>query len=95
MSKSSDVLGMNARNSLYTSRNSRRAKALVGSKYATKILMHDNGIPTAEIYAFLISNEDLNEFDWDSLEKDFVIKPTNGFAGKGVVAFRNRVDKNH
>ncbi len=43
----------------------------------------------------MISNEDVNEFDWDSLEKDFVIKPTNGFAGKGVVAFRSRVDKTH
>ena len=33
-----DILGINARNSLYVSRNSRKAKAIAHSKYATKIL---------------------------------------------------------
>ncbi len=95
MAKSSNILGMNARNRLYVNRNTKRARALVGSKYATKLLMQNNGIGTAQIYAFLVSSEDVNEFDWSSLTKDFVIKPTNGFAGKGVVAFRNQIDSTH
>jgi alpha-L-glutamate ligase-like protein len=35
--------------------------------------------------------EELNEFNWPSLTDNFVIKPTNGNAGKGIVAFRKYV----
>lgn len=95
MQKSSSILGMNARNRLYANRNSKRARSIVGSKYATKLLMQNNDIATAQIYAFMVGSEDVNEFDWASLAKDFVIKPTNGFAGKGVIAFRNQIDETH
>ncbi len=90
MIKPADILGMNARDQLYTSRNSKTAKSICASKYATKILLKNNNIPTAEIYGILAINEDINEFDWSTLTKNFVIKPTNGNAGKGVVAFRNQ-----
>jgi hypothetical protein len=36
VSKAKDLLGINARNSLYLSRSSNKAKAIVHSKYATK-----------------------------------------------------------
>jgi alpha-L-glutamate ligase-like protein len=88
----SDLLGINARNSLYVSRNSRKAKAIARSKYATKILLNDNNIPCAEIYGILGTDEDVNDFAWQNLEGDFVIKPTNGHAGTGVIAFRNRIN---
>jgi alpha-L-glutamate ligase-like protein len=88
----SDLLGINARNSLYVSRNSRKAKAIARSKYATKILLNDNNIPCAEIYGILGTDEDVNDFAWQKLEGDFVIKPTNGHAGTGVIAFRNKVN---
>ena len=83
----SEILGMNARNRLYVTLNPKRAKAICHSKYATKILMFNEGIPTADVYGILATIEDVNEFDWSRLEKDFVLKPTNGHAGKGVVAF--------
>lgn len=86
-----EVLGMNARNTLYTSLNSRQAQNICSSKYATKLLLVNNDIPTAEVYGILGLNEDVNEFDWESLTKDFVIKPTNGNAGKGVVAFKKQL----
>lgn len=92
INKAKDLLGINARNSLYLSRSSGKAKAIVHSKYATKILLRDNDIATAEIYGILGTGEDVNDFDWQSLNKDFVIKPTNGYAGTGVVAFREKID---
>lgn len=88
--KAKDLLGINARNGLYLSRSSAHAKALVRSKYATKILLRNNGIATAELYGILATSEDINEFDWANLKENFVIKPTNGYAGTGVVAFRSQ-----
>ena len=92
MPKPRDILGMNARNQIYTALNSQQSKNLCNSKYATKILLKNNDIPTAEIYGILAINEDIQEFDWSSLKKNFVIKPTNGHAGKGVVAFKKQLD---
>ncbi len=86
----SNILGLNARNRLYVSRNPQRAKSICHSKYATKILLLNSGIPTAEVYGVLATMEDVNEFNWNRIRKNFVIKPTNGHAGKGVVAFKKK-----
>jgi alpha-L-glutamate ligase-like protein len=88
MIKPSDILGMNARQRLYTALNSKTASSICSSKYATKILLQSKNIPTATVYGILATNEDVNDFEWPQLVKNFVIKPTNGNAGKGVVAFR-------
>lgn len=90
MAKVSDILGLNARQQFFGSQNSNKAKAFASSKYSTKLLLEHNAIPTAKVYAVLLTSEDVNEFNWSSLEKNFVIKPTNGNAGKGIVAFRRQ-----
>ena len=96
MPKPSDILGMNARNQEYTVLNPASARSLTSSKYASKILLEDNNIATPKIHAVLGTNEDINDFDWESLESNFVIKPTNGNAGKGVLVIRKQhVDKKH
>jgi alpha-L-glutamate ligase-like protein len=96
MVQAKDVLGMNARNQLYVPLNSNRAKSICKSKYATKLLLQSKDIATAEIHGVLATTEDVEDFDWSKLDKDFVIKPTNGHAGKGVVAFRKQhKDKQH
>lgn len=87
----SNILGINARNQLYVSRNSRRSKSICHSKYATKILLLNEGIQTAQVHGILATIEDVNDFKWDTLEKNFVIKPTNGHGGKGVVAFKRKL----
>jgi len=81
---------MNARNQLYVSRNSKRAKSICHSKYATKVLLLNEGIATAEVYGILATNEDVQSFPWDKMMKNFVLKPTNGHGGKGVVAFKKK-----
>ena len=90
MPKASDLLGMNARNQLYTSLNSSAAKRFGTSKYATKILLEDKGIATAKLYGVLGTIEDVQEFDWRALEKNFVVKPSNGNAGKGILIFKTQ-----
>ncbi len=95
MLKANTILGMNARNQLYTTLNSKKARSICSSKYATKILLTNKNIPTAQIYAVMATSEDINEFDWSTLTTNFVIKPTNGNAGKGVIAFRKYSEKGH
>ena len=93
--KAKNILGINARNSVYLRQSSGRSKAIVRSKYATKILLNNNDLPTAEIYGILGTQEDIQDFNWDKLQNNFVIKPTNGYAGTGVVAFNKKTDENH
>ncbi len=88
MIKPGDILGMNARQRLYAPLNSKTAASICASKFATKVLLTNKSIPTAEIFGILATNEDINDFEWQNLTKNFVIKPTNGNAGKGVIAFR-------
>lgn len=90
MLKASDILGLNARQQFYTSLNSAMAKSYCSSKYATKVLLENKDIPTAKIYGILTNAEDINEFNWRELTGNFVIKPTNGNAGKGVAIFRKQ-----
>lgn len=90
MPKPSDILGMNARNQLYTSLNSAQAKRFGTSKYATKVLLENKGIPTAKVYGILGTKEDINDFPWHTMDKNFVIKPSNGNAGKGILIFRRQ-----
>lgn len=92
MVKPHDILGMNARQQQYVILNSSRAKAFCSSKYATKVLLENQNIPTAKIHGILTSIEDVQEFEWETLEKNFVLKPTNGNAGKGVAVFKKKLD---
>jgi len=94
MAKYKDILGMNARNQIYTKLNSAQARSICSSKYATKLLLQSKNIPTAQIYAIMGTDEDIEDFEWENLDKNFVIKPTNGHAGKGVVAFRKKSEDN-
>ncbi len=96
MPKARDLLGMNARNQLYTSLNSSNAKRFGTSKYATKILLENKNIPTAKVFGILGTNEDVKDFPWETMEKNFVVKPSNGNGGKGIAIFRTQQpDKQH
>lgn len=96
MPKAHDILGMNARQQLYTVLNSAKARKFGTSKYATKALLENKGIPTAKVFGILGTNEDVNEFAWTELGENFVIKPSNGNAGKGILIIRTQTaDKEH
>ena len=96
MPKASDILGMNARNQLYTALNSASAKRFGTSKYATKVLLENKGIPTARVFGILGTKEDINDFPWETMERNLVIKPSNGNAGKGILILkRQEPDKQH
>ena len=91
MPAAKDLLGLNSRNQLFVALNPASSKSFASSKYATKLLLDSKNIPVAKIFGLLATNEDVNDFDWFSLKKNFVIKPTNGSAGKGIVAFKKQL----
>ncbi len=87
MFNTKDILGMNARNRLYTSKNSKKARSICHSKFLTKQLMLDSGINAARIIVILKNHDDIDNFDWSKLISNFVVKPSNGSGGKGIVVF--------
>src|SRR3989339_1279151 len=86
-----DVLGLNSRNHLYTSRyNSRAGKKIANSKLLTKQILKKAGIRVPKSYAIITGTEELEKFDLMQLPTDFVIKPNNGLGGQGIVVVESR-----
>lgn len=86
-----DVLGLNSRNHLYTSRyNSRRGKQIANSKLLTKETLRKAGVPVPKTYVKIATNEHLEKFDFLKLPADFVIKPNNGLGGEGIIVIERQ-----
>lgn len=86
-----EILGMNARNRLYTSKNSKFARSLAHSKFLTKQLMSKQNIGVAKIITVLKNHDDVHDFNWNCLQANFVVKPSNGSGGKGIVVFKKQL----
>lgn len=93
MVKASHILGINARNQLYTSLNSRASKKFGFSKLKTKIFLAKHGISVPTLFAHIRTREELRAFAWDELKGAFAIKPGDGSAGKGIIVFTRRDKK--
>lgn len=85
------VLGMNARNFLYVSQyNKKSAKRFADDKLKTKAFLTARGIPAAKIYARIERREQLQQFDFNQLPDECVLKPNYGFGGEGIVILKGR-----
>jgi len=91
MAHASHILGMNARNQLYASLNSEKAKRYGFSKFVAKEFLLKHGIPVAQLYGILYTYDELKKFDWNSIEGGFAVKPSNGSAGKGILVIKEKV----
>lgn len=92
--KSSHILGLNSRNHLYLSRFNRKSgKRIADSKLLTKKFLKRLKLPHPRLIAAFSQVTDVKNFDWNSLEDNFVIKPAGGYAGEGIVLIRKRINK--
>ncbi|OGY16931.1 MAG: hypothetical protein A2785_02230 [Candidatus Chisholmbacteria bacterium RIFCSPHIGHO2_01_FULL_49_18] len=92
MSVFSQILGLNARNHLYTSRyNSRKGRNIAKSKLLTKRFLKKNGFPHPELHGVFRRFADVPHFDWGALRKNFVIKPSKGYGGDGIIIVKRRM----
>jgi alpha-L-glutamate ligase-like protein len=88
------ILGMNSRNLSYIKPyNHRSAIAIVDDKLKLKELLEKHNIPTPKLLAKISNFQDLDDFDFDTLPKSFVIKPNKGFGGDGIIVLFGKKKK--
>ncbi len=80
------ILGMNARNLKFIRPNNRRrARRLADDKLFSKRVLKKAEIPVPALIAKIGSHEELENFDWAALPESWVLKPTRGFGGEGIL----------
>lgn len=79
------TLGINARNAVIARRNPRRAIARAKDKLATKQLLAAAGIPVPETLLVVPDRRTVQRFDDACLPDQWVVKPSRGSGGRGVV----------
>ncbi len=92
MIKTSDILGLNARNILYLSRyNKSSGKMIADHKLLTKSALRQAKLPIPKLYRVFRKLEDIEKFDFiKKLPESFVIKPDNSLGGEGILVIEQR-----
>lgn len=83
-------LTKNERNKIYLRKNSAEGRALADSKLRTKKRLHKHGVGVPELIARFKTVEEVEKFDWNALEGNFVVKPESGYGGEGILIIRRR-----
>jgi alpha-L-glutamate ligase-like protein len=91
------VVGINMRNARYLlPNNPRRLYELVDNKLRTKALAEEHGMTVAETYGVVRTPHDVKTIEKMLEGRDsFVIKPTRGSGGRGVMVIDKRNGKNY
>lgn len=77
---------MNARNLLYVRPyNSKEARKVADDKLLCKRILKKAGIPVPLLLGKVKDSQELENFDWESLPKSFVLKPNRGLGGEGII----------
>lgn len=88
MANAKDILGINARSKYYLGLNKKQSRKVADSKMLTKQFLRKYKIPHPEILGLLGSSQEVEEFDWNSLDDGFVIKPVDGLGGSGIMVVK-------
>lgn len=90
LKKYRQFLTKNERNGVYLRKNSVWGRTFADSKYRTKRRLAKAGVGVPKLIKRFRSVEELDNFVWESLEGNFVIKPVSGMGGKGIMIVRGR-----
>jgi len=90
MAKASSILGLNARNRLFLSLNKKFGRRIADSKLLTKKILGKYGLPTPKLYAVFTNPSEVFDFPWETLPDNFVLKPSSGFGGEGIVIVKKK-----
>jgi len=90
MINAGNVLGLNARNRLFLSSNKKEGRKIADSKLQTKRFLRRAGLPTPKILATFRTPSQINNFAWETLPDNFVLKPSKGFGGQGVLIIKKK-----
>jgi alpha-L-glutamate ligase-like protein len=90
MKRWQDVLGMNARNYHYLAFDTKKGRQIADSKLATKKILTRYNLPTPQLIKVFRNYDDINDFLWAGLPDNFVLKPSSGFGGEGILVIRKK-----
>ncbi|MFH1971758.1 MAG: sugar-transfer associated ATP-grasp domain-containing protein, partial [Patescibacteria group bacterium] len=91
--KLSSILGLNARNQLYSYRfNTKKGRKICDSKILTERFLKKVDIPVPNIYKVFRKPQDVFDFNWDSLSSSFALKPSRGMGGEGIIVIKKRAN---
>jgi len=85
-----NILGKNARNRLYLRFNKKRGRRLADSKLRTKSFLVKYGLPTPNLFAAFKESRDITNFAWENLSGNFVLKPSEGYGGEGIIVVKKK-----
>ena len=89
--KSSDFLGLNARAALYSYKyNTVRGRNVASSKILTKQVLKKHDIPVPDVYGKIKDLKDVQAFKWEKLPAAFVVKPSRGLGGEGIIVVKKK-----
>lgn len=89
--KLSSILGINARTKHYAyPYNTKRGKKTANSKAITARILKRAEIPHPEIYAKFKRLDQIDEFDFNKLPRAFVVKPSRGLGGEGIIVIKKK-----
>ncbi|HDN65182.1 MAG TPA: alpha-L-glutamate ligase-like protein [Methanosarcinales archaeon] len=92
--KNKEVVGINARNIGYIfAENPRKLLSLVDDKLKTKELLESVSIPFPGVYGVFSEIHELRNLEKVIDRDEFVIKPSSGAGGRGIVVIKGRVDR--
>ena len=84
--KLSDILGMNARNFLFQGKYNRKyAKRIADEKLLTKRILKQAKLAIPKLYKQFKSEGVVENFDLSKLPDSFVVKPSQGLGGEGIL----------
>lgn len=84
------LLGKNARNRIYLRLNKRKGRMIADSKLLTKEVLKKNGLSHPKLYAVFKNSEELFAFQWENLPGNFVVKPSRGYGGEGILVVKKK-----
>ncbi len=91
LKKYRQFLTKNERNKVYLRKNSSEAREIADSKYRTKRILQKKGVGVPKLIARFKNAEEVDDFGWNRLEGNFVVKPVSGFGGEGILIIRKRL----
>jgi len=84
-------LTKNERNRVYLRKNTAKDRAVADSKFRTKKILEKAGVNVPKLIVRFRNQEQVENYDWESLESNFVIKPVSGYGGEGIIIVRRKV----
>jgi len=89
-SEYAEFLNKNERNKVYLRKNGSAGRLLADSKLKTKRVLEKAGVGVPKLIKRFKNTEEIDNFEWERLEGNFVIKPVTGYGGEGIVVIKKR-----